>query len=62
MSEVESLAVWAKESLSLQGCIVGARRKISILMPLFCSIRSPSTNHPKSMFQLSGVHCRQEEV
>ena len=31
---------------------------IFILMLLRKIIRNPSTNHPKSMFQLSGVHCR----
>ena len=30
---------------------------INILMPLRESIRDPSTNPPKPMFQLSGVHC-----
>ena len=31
---------------------------INILMPLRESIGDPSTNPPKPMFQLSGVHCK----
>ena len=29
-------------------------------MPLRCSIGDPSKNHPKSMFQVSGIHCKLE--
>ena len=53
-------AVWGLRLRGLRGdSFEGSNQEswnIIILMPLRYSIRDPSTNPPKSMFQLSGVY------